>query len=156
MISTGLPLKIDTSVQIRSINVNLVELIDIGREEIKDFVNFIERKLIQETKTIHLTSAKEKYNLHVLSEKRSIFDKIISAVASAIGFIVSILVLISLSKLMIKIWNKRKEKGQPHISVRLHDLRSFDNAAHIHDPLVHNLPEIVEEDQNHAFEEIQG
>ena len=156
VISTALPLKIDTSVQIRSININLIELIDIGREEVKDFVNFIERKLLPETRTIHLVSAKEKYNLHVLSEKRSIFNKIITAVAGAIGFTVSILVLVSLLKLLIKILNRRKEKSQPHISVRLHDLRSFDNTAHSHDPLVHNLPEIAEDDHNHALEEVQG
>ena len=155
IISTGIPLTVDVSTQIRAINVNMADLIKIGRAEIKSFVTFISKTLTPEARPIHLISAKKQFDLHVLSKNRSIFNKIITTISGILGAIVSLIVLVSLTKLIIKIVNKKKEK-YPHINIQLQNLPDFENPepqeVNNHVPI---LPDI-QEAQEIPFVEVVG
>ena len=155
IISTGIPLTVDVSTQIRAINVNMADLIKIGRAEIKSFVTFISKTLTPEARPIHLISAKKQFDLHVLSKNRSIFNKIITTISGILGAIVSLIVLVSLTKLIIKIVNKKKEK-YPHINIQLQNLPDFENPepqeVNNHMPI---LPDI-QEAQEVPFVEVVG
>ena len=95
------------------------------------------------------------FDLHVLSKNRSIFNKIITTVSGILGAIVSLIVLVSLTKLIIKIVNKKKEK-YPHINIQLQNLPDFENPepqeVNNHVPI---LPDI-QEAQEVPFVEVVG
>ena len=99
IITAALPVKMDISTQIRSIKIDLKELVNLGKNEIEGFTKFIKKELKPETQPIHLTTVKEKYDLHVISRSRSIFSKEISAISGLFGLLIVAIITTSAFKM---------------------------------------------------------
>ena len=102
--------------------LHIQELLSLGEREMADFLDFIKNDLETQKVTMHITSAKEKFDLKLIKGHSSLLSKIFSTSISVIAIIIGIMITIAVARVVMKQTRQKQLDRQPRLKINLQGL----------------------------------
>ena len=87
-----------------------------------EFLDFVKDDLVEHKGTTHITSAKQKFDLKLIKRHSSLFSKIFTYSTTALGIIISAMILIATIKAFRKYRYQQRLNQQPTIKINFQGL----------------------------------
>ena len=122
MLSHSLPLSMDLDAKLIETDFHIKELLSLGETEMNEFLDFVKDDLVEHKGTTHITSAKQKFDLKLIKRHSSLFSKIFTYSTTALGIIISAMILIATIKAFRKYRYQQRLNQQPTIKINFQGL----------------------------------
>ena len=122
ILSHNLPFSIDLDAKMIEAELHIQELLSLGEREMADFLDFIKNDLETQKVTMHITSAKEKFDLKLIKGHSSLLSKIFSTSISVIAIIIGIMITIAVARVVMKQTRQKQLDRQPRLKINLQSL----------------------------------
>ena len=122
ILSHNLPFSIDLNAKMIEAELHIQELLSLGDREMADFLDFIKNDLETQKVTMHITSAKEKFDLKLIKGHSSLLSKIFSTSISVIAIIIGIMITIAVARVVMKQTRQKQLDRQPRLKINLQGL----------------------------------
>ena len=117
-LSSGLPFAIDLNSKMIVTELHVKELVSLGESEMNHFLNFVKKGLKSEKESIHLSTAKQKFDLKIIKHRNTLLSRIFKYSTTAISIVIALMVLIAITKALRKYKIQKQLKQQPTIRVQ--------------------------------------
>ena len=121
-LSSSLPFTADILAKTRSINLHLKELIDLGEEEMDEFIAFVKKDLKPEDRPIHLVSAKQKFDLKKITSHGNFTSEIFTYITAVVGLIIALIIIGAIWMAWKKHDQNKKRDGYPEVRINFQSL----------------------------------
>ena len=103
-------------------DLHIKELLAFGEKEMEKFLDFVKEGLKINKGTMHLTSAKQKFDLTMIKHHNDWLTKILNNSITIISFVIAVMLLIASMKAIRKYRVQKHLKQQPTLKVHFKSL----------------------------------